>query len=140
MAGYYEREISENPVYQELSIKGVKMKRNQSFWSQTVLIVTLLASTTLSTQAEEVTKYGRDQSNQRDERVLVAAANSQKNDHGAKSTDPGFIVQSTTIVEFTIATLLVIGGLIISDRYQGNQEQQARTTEESKEKELAIHN
>ena len=74
------------------------MKLNGSFFSNAALILTLLISPTLSAQAKEATKSAQD--------------------HGAKISDPGFLSKSTTAIEFTFALVTVVGGLIVSDRYQ----------------------
>ncbi len=100
------------------------MKLNKSFFSNAALIVTLLISATSSVRAKEVTNYTQNQSSTSYSQVLVAAANTKTKDPGAKSSDPGFISKRTTAMEFTFALLAVIGGLIVSDRYQRIREKQ----------------
>ena len=74
------------------------MKLNGSFFSNAVLIVTLLISPTLSVQAKEVTNSSQDP--------------------GVTTSDPGFLSKSTTTIKFTFALVAIVGGLIASDRYQ----------------------
>ena len=109
------------------------MKLNGSFFSNAILIVTLLISPILSAQAKEVTDYAQDQSSKSYSQVLVAAAGAEKHGHGAKSADQGFISKRTTAIEFTFALVTVIGGLIFSERYQRNQEKQQIALEGSNE-------
>ena len=104
--------------------KGINMQFNRSFLSNAALIVTLLLSATLSVQAKEVANYVQDHSSQSNSQLLVAAAGADKKDHGDTSSDQGFISQRTTALEFTFAIMTIIVGLIASDRYQRNIEQQ----------------
>ncbi len=51
------------------------------------------------------------------------AANSQGSDHGVKSSEQGFLSKQTTEMEFTLAIVTIIVGLIVSEKMQGNQSQ-----------------
>ena len=107
------------------------MKLYQSLFRNAVLIATLLISSTLSAQAKEVTNYLQDHSSQSNSQLLVAAASADKKDHGGTSSDQGFISKHTTAFEFTFSLVVVIGGLIFSDIYQRNIEQQQTALGES---------
>ena len=79
------------------------MKLNGSFFSNVALIVTLLISPTLSAQAKEATNSAQDSS--------------------ITTSDSGFLSKSATTVKFTFALVAIVGGLIVSDRYQRKQKQ-----------------
>ena len=51
------------------------------------------------------------------------AGNSQLSDNGVKSSDKGFLSKQTTEMEFTFAIVTIIVGLIVSEKWQRNQEQ-----------------
>lgn len=114
------------------------MKLNESLLKIAAIIVTLSISTISSAQAKEVTNYVRDHSSQSSTQVLVAAADADKQNQSGTSSDQGFISQRTTALEFTFATLVVLGGLIFSDRYQRNQEKQQIASGESNANDLAL--
>ena len=101
------------------------MKLNWSFFINTALSTTLLTSVTLSAQAKEITNYVPAQSSRSQAQVIASlAVDPYQEEHSGKSWDQGFISQRTTEIEFAFALLVLIVGLIASDRYQKNQEKQ----------------
>ena len=89
------------------------MKLNGSFFSNVALIVTLLISPTLSVQAKEATNSAQDSS--------------------ITTSDSGFLSKSATTVKFTFALVAIVGGLIVSDRYQKKPQKQSKDSGESHE-------
>lgn len=97
-----------------------------------VLTMILLILPTLSVNGMEKTNYGKDHNlESHSEVTTVIAAAPQGSNNGSKSADNGgFISKHTTELEFTFAIATIIVGLLISDKWQKNQEQQERAKRE----------
>ena len=108
------------------------MKLNKSFLLNTALTISLSTFTALSANAKEVNNYASDRINEiRTEIKSALAEDSPEKDHSSKNADEGFISKHTTEMEFSFAILMVIGGMILSERFNRHQEQVA--TDESNE-------
>ena len=102
------------------------MKLNKSFLLNTALTISLSTFTALSANAKEVNNYASDRINEiHTEIKSVLAADSQGKDHSSKNSAQGFISKHTSAMEFTFAILIVIGGMIVSERFNRHQEQLA---------------
>lgn len=105
------------------------MKLNKSFFINTALTITLFSLPILSANAKEMTNYAEDHgSKSHGEATTAIAADSHGDNHGATSSSGGFLSKHTTEVEFTFAIMVIIVGMIISDKFQSKQEQHHRAT------------
>ena len=101
------------------------MKLNWSFLSSSALTITLLTSATISAQGFEVTNSAQNQSGESHGELTAAlAAKSEGSDQSALDSDQKFSSKNIAQMEFALAILVLIVGLVASARYQSNQEQQ----------------
>ena len=101
------------------------MKFNGSILLNSVLTITLLSFPILPVNAIQKTNYGKDHSikSHGEVTILVAAGSKEDSNSGSNSLDNnGFVSKRTTGIEFTVALVTIIAGLLISERLQRNQE------------------
>ena len=103
------------------------MKFNRTFFVNTVLTAILLALTTVSVNAKD---YG--DKNYVEGREVLAAKPAEQ-DYGAKSKKEGFLAKHTTELEFTVAILVIVGGLATSEILQRNRDRQKFIKDEGDE-------
>ena len=103
------------------------MKFKRSFFAKTVLTAILLTLTTVSVNAKD---YG--EKNHVEVREVLAAKPAEQG-HSAKSKNEGFLAKHTTELEFTVAILVIVGGLATSEILQRNREQKQFTKDEGNE-------
>jgi len=93
------------------------MKLNKPFFVNALLTAFLLILTSLSVNAKDY-----EAKNYVEVREVIAAKPAEQ-DHSAKNPDEGFLAKHTTELEFTVAILVVVGGLAASEIFQRNQDQ-----------------
>lgn len=93
-----------------------------------VLTMTLLVLPTLSANALERNNHSLESHSE--VTTLIAAA-PQDSSNVSKSPDNGFLSKHTTEIEFTFAIMLIIVGLIVSDKLQQHQKEHQLATRES---------
>ena len=110
------------------------MKLNWSFLNSSALTIALLTSATISAQGFEVTNSVQNQSQENHGELTAAlAANSEGSDQNALDSDQKFSAKNIAQMEFALAILVLIVGLVASARYQSSQEQQRTAQGEVKE-------
>lgn len=98
------------------------MKLNGFVLANSLLTITLSTFLILSANAMEKNNYSKDHSSKSHREVnTLVAAGSQGSNSASKSVDDGLVSKKTTKIEFTVALVIIISGLIISERFQRNQ-------------------
>ena len=104
------------------------MKLNRPFFIKTALTAILLTFVTLPANAKNY-----EDKHQVEWGGVLAAAEIQKEDHNANNSDQRFIAKQTTKIEFVVAMLMITVGLVTSEIFQRNQEQQQLTKDKGDE-------
>ena len=73
-----------------------------------------------------------------DSKAKAKAADSHGGAHGSGSSDEGFLSKHTTEIEFTFAILVIVVGLIASEKFQRAQEQNQLVASEAGDNNFAI--
>lgn len=104
------------------------MKLKRFVLLNSVLTMTLLGFPTLSANALEKNNHSLESHS---EVITVIAAAPQDSSNGSKSQDSGFVSKHTTEIEFTFAIMVIIVGLVVSDKLQKHQKEHELATRES---------